>query len=387
MRNNKDDVAKRNIAALAVFAIFRGAGVSAFSTLFPLYMLDLGYTMSGIGAIASLATIPGVVLLPIIGILIDSLGRKPIAVLAGFTTAACLFLPSFTSTYSLLLLAYTLYFFSFLTGQPSRSALLADSVESKLGMAFAKTFMPFHVARAIVPFLAGYLAEIYGYCPVFLVFSLLTAVGALFFALYSVEPERKKEKVCLKREFKSAFTFKKKLLKLYVFAVIDRFAWQLWFPILNAHLKDLGMSPSEVGILNSLTSGVLSITAFFSGRLIDRIGSSKGLILSETFGIFTALFLSFTANKIFATFSMLLIGFSFSLWIPAYNVAVAEGSSQQERGKAYSKMNTLRTALSIPAPQIGGFLYDNIAVSTPFITSAILMIVNISILLYKSRKS
>ncbi|HDN05919.1 MAG TPA: hypothetical protein ENF90_02845, partial [Candidatus Bathyarchaeota archaeon] len=91
--NSKAEVAKKNIVALAVFALFRGAGVSTFTTLFPLYMLELGYGMSGIGAIASLSTIPGIILLPIIGVLIDSVGRKPIAVLAGFTVVSSLFIP------------------------------------------------------------------------------------------------------------------------------------------------------------------------------------------------------------------------------------------------------------------------------------------------------
>ena len=385
--NSKAEVAKKNIVALAVFALFRGAGVSTFTTLFPLYMLELGYGMSGIGAIASLSTIPGIILLPIIGVLIDSVGRKPIAVLAGFTVVSSLFIPAFTGSYAMLLLAYTLYFFSFLAGQPSRSAMLADSVDEELGMAFAKTFMPFHAARAIVPFVAGYLAELYGYSPVFLVFSLLTTVGTLFFTFYSVEPQREKRKIDFKQEFKNAFTFEKHLLALYVFATIDRFAWQLWFPLLNAHLKEFGMSTSEVGILNSITSGVLSTSAYFSGSLIDRIGSLKGFVLSETLGIIAALLLSLTSSKIVAILPMVLIGFSFSLWIPAYNVAVATGSNQQQRGKAYSKMNTVRTAFSIPAPQVGGFLYDTTMSSAPFILSIILMMINISVLWHGRRKS
>jgi len=147
------------------------------------------------------------------------------------------------------------------------------------------------------------------------------------------------------------------------------------------------MSTSEVGILNSITSGVLSTSAYFSGSLIDRIGSLKGFVLSETLGIISALLLSLTSSKIVAILPMVLIGFSFSLWIPAYNVAVATGSNQQQRGKAYSKMNTVRTVFSIPAPQVGGFLYDTTMSSAPFILSIVLMMINISILWHGRRKS
>jgi len=386
MATSKANVAKRNIKALAVFAFFRGAGVSTFMTLFPSYMIDLGYNMADIGTVASLSSIPCIALLPFVGILLDSIGRKPIAILTGFTAVFALFIPALTGRYELLILAYALFFFSFIAGQPSRSALLADSIDEELGTAFAKTFMPFHIARAIFPFAAGYLTEIYSYNPVFLSFSLITVIGTIFFAFYSIEPTRKREKIRLKEELKNAFVLEKSILKLYVFAIVDRFAWQLWFPLLNAHFKELGMATSEIGVLNSIASATLFTAATFSGKLIDRIGPIKGLSLSEGIAVLSALLLSLASSRPASVFSVVLIGFSFSLWIPAYNVMIANASSQHQRGKAYSKMNTFRTAVAIPAPQIGGFLYDAFTPSLPFILSIILMMSNISLIWIQKRK-
>ena len=278
--------------------------------------------------------------------------------------------------------------FSFIAGQPSRSALLADSIDEQLGAAFAKTFIPFHIARAIVPFIAGYLAEIYSYSPIFLYSSFFTMIGTIFFAFYSVEPaKRKKEKISLMKELKESLILERKLLKLYLFAIIDRFAWQLWFPLLNAHFKKgLGMADSEVGLLSSIMSGTLFTTAFISGRVVDRIGSIKSLCISEGLGILTALSLTVIPSKIFAVIPQILVGVSFSLWIPAYNVMIANYSSQEKRGKAYSKMNIFRTALAIPAPQIGGYLYDTLSFAVPFLLSIVLMATNISIIWYRKRR-
>ena len=91
-------------------------------------------------------------------------------------------------------------------------------------------------------------------------------------------------------------------------------------------------------------------------------------------------------SKIFAVIPQILVGISFSLWIPAYNVMIANYSSQEKRGKAYSKMNIFRTALAIPAPQVGGYLYDAISFATPFLLSILLMAVNISIIWYRKRR-
>lgn len=388
MLSSKASIAERNIKALAIFAFFRGTGVSTFMTLFPLYMVDLGYEMADIGTIATVSSIPCIILLPLIGILIDWIGRKPIATLTGLTMVFALLIPAFTNFYFLIILAYTLFFFSFIAGQPSRSALLADSIDEELGAAFAKTFIPFHVARAVVPFIAGYLAEIYSYSPVFLFFAILTAIGTLFFAIFSIEPiKREKEKINLLEELKNSLIMERNLIRIYLFAIIDRFAWQLWFPLLNAHFREsLSMTKSEVGMLNSVMSGTLFIAAFVSGKIVDRIGSIKSLCVSEGLGILTALALAMIPNKFFAVIPLILVGASFSLWIPAYNVMVANYSSRKQRGKAYSKMNTFRTAIAIPAPQIGGYLYDNVSFVMPFTLSILLMITNISIILYGKRK-
>lgn len=388
MLTSKVDVAQRNILALAVFSFFRGTGVSIFMTLFPLYMVFLGYEVADVGTIATLSSIPCIAILPLIGILIDRVGRKPIAVFTGFILVFALLITSFTSFYSLLVLAYAFYFFSFIAGQPSRSALLADSISEDLGVAFAKTFIPFHIARAIVPFIAGYLAEIYGYHLVFLYSAFFTVLGTVFFAFCSVEPaKRKKEKINLMRELKDSLIMERKLLKLYLFAIIDRFSWQLWFPFLNAHFKKgLEMTDSEVGLLSSVMSGTLFTSAFVSGKFVDYIGSIKSLCFSEGLGILATLALTIVPNKIFAIIPQILIGISFSLWIPAYNVMIASYSSQERRGKAYSKMNVFRTIVSIPAPQFGGYLYDNISFTTPFLLSTILMATNISIIWYRKRR-
>jgi len=388
MSTLKASVAQRNIVALAVFAFFRGTGVSIFMTLFPLYMVDLGYQVADVGTIATLSSIPCIALLPLIGILIDWIGRKPIATLTGLTMIVALLTLSFTSFYPLLVLAYAFYFFSFIAGQPSRSALLADSIDEQLGTAFTKTFIPFHIARTIVPFFAGYLAEIYGYGPIFLYSSFFVAAGTSFFAFYSVEPaRRKREKISLMKELKESLILERNLLRVYLFAIIDRFAWQLWFPLLNAHFKKgLEMSDSEVGFLSSVMSGTLFTTALFSGKIVDRIGSIKSLCISEALGILTALSLIVIPSKFFAVIPQILVGLSFSLWIPAYNVMIANYSSQEKRGKAYSKMNVFRTAISIPAPQIGGYFYDAVWFATPFLLSIVLMVTNISIIWYRKRR-
>ena len=135
MSTLKASVAQRNIVALAVFAFFRGTGVSIFMTLFPLYMVDLGYQVADVGTIATLSSIPCIALLPLIGILIDWIGRKPIATLTGLTTFLALFMlqihfPSLKNGKDFVELNSKLR--GFLAPSDGKALVLIDSIRAKI---------------------------------------------------------------------------------------------------------------------------------------------------------------------------------------------------------------------------------------------------------------
>jgi MFS family permease len=109
------------------------------------------------------------------------------------------------------------------------------------------------------------------------------------------------------------------------------------------------------------------------GRLTDVLGASRMLALSEASAALSALTLATinytgTAGTVM---SMSLIGVSIGSWIPAYNVYVAR--VYERLGEAYATTNAIRSVAGIPAPYIGGFLYEALALHAPLLVSAVVL--------------
>jgi len=278
-------------------------------------------------------------------------------------------------------------YFSFLAGQPSRSTLLADSVDSsEAGSTFGKIATAFQASRTVTPFIMGFLAEIIGFSETFKVGALISFIGVIIVVVYAIETKKHTIRKNLKRELIEAVLPEKKLSWLYTFTSIDRFAWSLWFPLLNAYLGErFGMGPSEVGMLNSIINGVSSILGYTAGKMVDSIGFLKTLTASEVLGAISALGLGMVDEKLVAL-PFITIGIAIALWIPSYNTAVTLNTQPRGRGKTFSKLNTFRIATSAPAPWIGGLL-STLSISAPFILSSIIMCINsVGVLFFKVRK-
>jgi len=105
---------------------------------------------------------------------------------------------------------------------------------------------------------------------------------------------------------------------LYFGVILDRFAWSLWMPILNAYIMAIyGFSAAEVGILNSLTGISTLLTQYLAGKLIDKVGYILGLVISEFSAFLASIFIGFTNMLAVLIIALILIGISISIWIPA----------------------------------------------------------------------
>lgn len=333
--------------------------------------------MVDIGSVATISSLLIAFIVPFIGFLIDIYGRKPFIILTGITQAISLLIVSYTNLYPLIILSYALYTFSFMAGQPARGAMTAESVTpERMGEAFGLVTTPFFIARVLIPSLAGLSADIIGFSDTFLYGAIIIVIGVVIFAFLSVETLKERKPIISSSQMIKSLKPYRRLGWLYLGAMIDRFAWALWMPLLNAYLATLfNLSATDIGILNSIMGFSTLSTQYLLGRLIDRIGYFKGLALSEFTGLVSTALLSISQSIILVIISLISIGISISLWIPSYNNAVSLNTEEKYRALEYSKVNSYRLFIAIPAPYIGGYLYDFIGVAYPFISSSILMLI------------
>ncbi len=375
---------RRNIYIMTVYGFLRGFGGSTFNTLFPLYMVYLGYRLSDIGGLATISNLILLFLIPLFGIISDSYGRKPVIILTGVALAMSLLLVGLSPEYLVLLTAYVLRRFSMRGGQPARGALIAESVPPEMmGAAFGLVTSSVIATRVFIPSLSGYIADTVGYEPAFLLGFAMVSIGVGIFTVFGVETYRGSGRLSLSKALND-LKLRKGLGWLYLSIIFDRFGWSLWFPILNAYIGDIyGLSATTVGILNSAMYGVMMMSQYFIGRWIDRVGFLKGLIISEVIAVFAALALSVTGYIEFLLAGLILTGLSISFWTPSYNKAISIHTEEEYRATEYSKMNMLRSIAAVPAPYLGGYLYDYIDVRLPFTLSAIFFTIT-TLIFYKT---
>lgn len=372
----------RNVYVLSLYTALVGVGYSIFLTLFPLYILSLGYSMVDLGGITTLANLFVAIITPLLGLFIDLYGRKPFVILAGLTMALSLFLLACTKVYSFLILAYTLMNFSFIAEQPARGAMTAESVsEKEMGRAFGLTATPFFIARAIIPSISGLMADSLGFHLTFTAGGFLTSIGVIFFAILSIETLEKETR--MKIHWGKALDVLKPrsyLKWFYIATMLDYFGWGIWFSLLNAYIYDVyGLTATYIGFLSTFIFSVTFLTQYLAGRCIDRLGYILGFLISELLGLMATLLLGVTHLLGFLFLSLLCIGLSISFWIPSFNNAISLNAEKENRAVEFSKVNTYRFFFSVPAPYIGGYIYDYISPQTTFLVSSTLIALTASL--------
>lgn len=347
---------------------------SGYNVLFAAYMSRLGYSLSEIGAVATLSNVLGALVSPLVGYLLEVYSSRIITALTGFMISASLAIAAFSGNMVLLSLSYALFHLSMYFAQPARMVFLARTIDKRrLGTVVGLTSSTFTASRAVGPTLGGFLVVNLGYAYAFLILAGVSAVGALIFLALSHEPARVggQARPRLVESYKRAVVPDRKLALLYLFASLDRAAWNLWHPMLSAYLLRHGYSEVGVGALISLSNAVEAVGTPFAGKLVDRLGGSTVLALSEVTAALAAILLTFPTAAYSPAASMLFIGASISLWIPGYNVYVAKVFKNV--GEAFASINAFRSVVSIPSPYLGGLLYEALSPLAPFALSALML--------------
>jgi MFS family permease len=113
--------------------------------------------------------------------------------------------------------------------------------------------------------------------------------------------------------------------------------------------------------------------SFPVGRLLDKIGRKKPLIVSNIL-VIPAILLFAYGNFLTLFIAMPLVGFAMLLGFSASQALFADLVPQTLRGKVTGSMNFFTYVLMALGGAIGGFLYDAVAPEAPFLLTVILIV-------------
>jgi DHA1 family tetracycline resistance protein-like MFS transporter len=374
-----------NLILLFLFAmILANIGGNMYGPLLSLYIKDLGASVEQIGLFFTLSQVIPLALQILGGWISDTLGRlRAIAigsVIGIFTYIALISAP----TWQWLLLAMA---FQAVTGSligPSFDAFLAEhSNEQNRAKMFGISQALYGIVGVIGPVMGGWLVDLYG-------FKIMLMVAAGFYVLATIirvsmarEAARKAE---AKPEKLSFTSLKSNLGTMFGLLIaggvitwilitdgVRDISFGLSMNFLPVYMQQYGlMSFRQIGLMNSIFGLFLMLSTIPGGWLADKISERFVIILGfiSIGGALWMLIARAPAPLWFYGCGWVLAGIGVGLMTPAYQSLISKAVPKKVRGTAFGLFSSSLGLVSLPAPWVGGLLWEKIGPRSPFMITA-----------------
>ncbi len=372
-----------NIRVLAAQTFVSQIGLGMFYVIWQPYLLSTGITVSQLGLIQTMINISTALGLIVWGQLSDRLGRKPGVIGSALCrTLSIVILVVSGHYYALLVFGFFIGFSAmFMIGNPARNALIAESVESsQTATALSILITISQGMSTLVAGAGGYIALKMGYMPIFYVTVAGDLIGSFLLWRYIKEthtPEKKgSERVPLTQQIRDMLVPERNYLTLYVSMLLQGFSYAVAYSLFYGTLTDTyGFTTFQLGLMSTSFNLVWAVDSIPLGKLVDRIGQVNGMLLSLAMAFVSVMgFILFKRIEFFIFFngvSAIDIGF----WIPSYMSYVTGSVPQERRSTVMGKLDAYGRLGAIPAPWLGGLLYDNYGFNAPLYVQAVSLVV------------
>lgn len=354
--------AQRRRQVLAITSIITFCGFLDSFLLLPiiaLYAAELGASLGTIGFIVGLYSITNTPANILFGRLIDRVGYR-IPLIAGLAgDAVAMFLYSVCRLPLHLALIRALHGTTGgVVGPATMSAFAGQSTAGGKGKVMAGYGISIAAATLFGYGLSGFIATRFNYQAVFLFGALLLGLGTILGLL--LPKERKDSVIKSKTRFQPAWVKPRELLSrrglivAYSAIFAQYFTFGSVVTLLPLHVKRLGMTASEVGMLLATFAIIFIIVQFPSGALSDRVGRRVTTAIGLSLGIISLLALPLLGSFPLLALAMAVYGAGYGMLFPSISALVAEHTTDRERGTATGIFHALLTAgVAIGAPVMG----------------------------------
>ena len=361
-----------NIRVLAVQTLLGQIGLGMFYVIWQPYMLSTGITLGQLGLVQSMISVSTGLGLFVWGYISDNYGRKPVIIACLISRVIAIgFLLVSDSFWAFIGFALFMGFTAmFNMGNPARNAIITESVDStQRATALSTIIMIGQAISTVVATLGGWIALRMGYTPIFYLLVIGDTLGVLVCIRYlkeTLELNENKEKKNLLDTLRHSLAPENELIRLYIALIAMGFSYGVAYSLLYGALTEtFGFTTVQLGLMSTSFNLVWAVDSVPLGKLVDRIGRKKGLIMSMAMALVTPIGFLFSTRVehfiFFYGFSALDIGF----WMPSYTSYITETVDSSKRSTVFGKMDAYGKLASLPAPWIAGMLYENVGFYAP----------------------
>jgi DHA1 family multidrug resistance protein-like MFS transporter len=388
----------RSLQLFMAGMILANIAAAMYEPLLPLYLQHLGADVRQVGLFFTLAAILPLIFQIFGGWMSDSIGRlKAVAIGSVFNLLTfVLFLIAPSWEWGLLAMASGAIGRSF-TAPSFRAFVAEQSTENNRGKIYGFSDTVFAIVGVLGPPLGGILSDQYGYNMMFMVgtgiFSLATILRFWMAIRYkdlqpieipateTSQPEKKE-----KPSFRSMKTSIAAMIALLAtggvatWILITDGIIDINFNVVNQLFpiymnNEIGITNTQIGVLNSLSAIVTMALMTFTGWLSDKKGERVAIVIGM--GTFVMSMVAFISSRSFVSLSLafVLFGMGQAMMGPAYNSLISKAVPINLRGLAFGLFSTSVGIVALPAPLLGAWLYEAFNPRVPFILPTIALII------------
>ncbi|TQE80413.1 multidrug efflux MFS transporter [Streptococcus suis] len=334
------------------------------------------------GLAVSVNALAAALMAPIWGSLADRYGRKPMMVRAAFamifTMGGMAFVPNVFWLLALRVLngVFTGYI-------PNATALIASQVpKDKTGYALGTLSTGAVAGNLIGPTLGGILAEMFGVHMIVLLVGLLYAIVVLLTVFYIREdfvPIKKGEEMSVKEVFEQVKD-RQMLVGLFVTSMIIIAAAQAVVPILTLYVRHLGQTDNLLfvaGFIISLPGMASLVTSGYLGKIGDRIGNHRLLLIALTYSLLINVFCVFAENPFQLGLLRFMYGFGTGALLPSVNSLLTKLTPKEGISRIFSYNQLFNNLGSVVGPMMGSAVAAHMGYDWVFYLSSGLVLFNL----------
>jgi MFS family permease len=362
-----------NIRVMAVQSLVSALGFGMFFVVWQPYILSTGVSVVDLGVVQSVINLSTAAGLIAWGFLSDRFGRKPVILVS----QACRLLSMVALIVSgelafLILFAFLMGFSAyFMIGNPARSALITESVDSQNRATAFSTLMSIgQITNTVMASAGGYIAMTSGYTPILYACVAVDLLGLMLLAAFLREtrepPSEAQPAGGLVAGLRDLFMPEPGIWRLYLMLIVAGFGYGTGYSLLYGILVDsYGLTELQLGLLSTafnLTWGLSSVPV---GKISDRFSRKTMLTASWVAGVITVT--GFLVFRSFEAFLLLQVVSALDpvLWIPAWMALLSERIPSERLSTVMGKIDAYSKLAGIPTPWIGGLLYSAYGFTAP----------------------
>ena len=325
---------------LFVTYLIWGTGSGAQTLGRPLFAFELTDSIFLVTLLIAALGASRIISAPLTGFLSDRIGRKPLAVigagLRGGASFAVLYVDNYAAFFVLELIGNT----GVSMWQTTSQVVIADmSTPENRGRAVAMRNSSMRLGQIIGPVLGGVIAATWGLQEVFVVNG-VSKFLVMFITLYLIgetrperAPRKAEDRTSLRGDL-GAIIMSRAFIALglttIATALIGQGVVQVMFPV--AGQEEIGLSPSNIGLLISVASLLTLVCSYPNGMLVDRFGRKTSLVPGLLFAAGASVLLAVAGDFNSALLALAVFGIAQAMTMGSTQAFAMDLAPEDKRG-------------------------------------------------------